>query len=72
MVFAEMFRQKMRKEGREEGREAGLEEADATWREWNSRREEATARGVPFDEPTPDFTNGTGQPDSEQSTGTTG
>ena len=64
MVFAAMFRQKARKEGREvgreEGRAAGLEEADAAWRTWNRRREDAIARGVPFDEPTPDFSDGTG------------
>ena len=63
MVFAAMFRQKARKEGREvgreEGRAAGLEEADAAWREWNRRREDATARGVPFDEPTPNPRNET-------------
>lgn len=72
MVFAEMFRQKMRKEGRNEGRAVGLEEADAAWREWNQRREEALAEGKPFDEPTPDFAGGTGPPEPEQSTETPG
>ena len=56
MVFAAIFRQKTRKEGRA----AGLEEANAAWREWNRRREEAIANGIPFDEPTPDSANGTG------------
>ena len=76
MVFAAIFRQKTRKEGRDEGREegrevgreegrnegraAGLEEANAAWREWNRRRAEAAARGIPFDEPTPDSQNITG------------
>ena len=55
MVFAAIFRQKTRKEGRT----AGLEEADAAWREWNSRREEAMAQGIPFDEPTPNPRNRT-------------
>ncbi|MDE2788401.1 MAG: hypothetical protein OXL37_17330 [Chloroflexota bacterium] len=74
MVFAAIFRQKTRKEGREEGRvegreegreegrkegqAVGREEADAAWREWNRRREEAIAEGKPFDEPTPDSRNG--------------
>ena len=59
MVFAAIFRQKTRKEGREQGREegraTGIEEADAAWREWNQRRLQAMADGMPFDEPTPDF-----------------
>ena len=67
MVFAAIFRQKTRKEGREEGREegrkegqaAGREEADAAWREWNRRRLQAMADGMPFDEPTPDPPDGT-------------
>jgi len=64
MVFAAMFRQKTRQEGREQGREegqaVGREEANAAWREWNRRREEAIAEGKPFDEPAPDSRNGTG------------
>lgn len=67
MVFAAMFRQKTRQEGREQGREegreegqaAGRQETDATWREWNQRRLQAIADGVPFEEPTPDPPNGT-------------
>ena len=67
MVFAAIFRQKTRQEGREQGREegreeglaAGLEEADAAWREWNQRRLQAMSDGKPFDEPAPDFTDGT-------------
>ena len=59
MVFAAMFRQQARKKGREEGREQGREEADAVWREWNQRRLQAMADGMPFDEPTPDPPNGT-------------
>ncbi|MDE2787327.1 MAG: hypothetical protein OXL37_17325 [Chloroflexota bacterium] len=82
MVFAAIFRQKTRKEGREEGRvegreegreegrkegqAVGREEADAAWREWNQRRLQAMAEGIPFDEPTPDLVRGTSPPDSEQ------
>ena len=68
MVFAAMFTQRKRQEAREKGREegheeghaAGLKEANAAWREWNRRREEAISKGQPFDEPTPDARNGSG------------
>lgn len=40
---------KFREEGRKEGREEGRQEA----REWNRRRLEAEAKGIPFDEPFP-------------------
>ena len=43
-----------RKEGREEGREEGAERANQAWREWNQRRLDHEARGIPFDEPPPD------------------
>lgn len=62
MVSAAMFRQKTRNEGRNAGREAGREEAHTAWREWNRRREEAIAQGKPFDEPTPNATDGTEPP----------
>ena len=71
MVFAAIFRQKTRQEAREQGREegreegreqgreegqaVGREETNAAWREWNQRRLQAMADGMPFDEPTPDF-----------------
>ena len=63
-----------RKEGREEGREAGREEGlkegiakgsveiYRAWTDWNKRREEADAKGVPFtDPPPPNPQNGTGK-----------
>ena len=59
-----------RKEGREEGREEGLKEGIAkgsveiyrAWTDWNRRREEAEAKGVPFNEtPPPNPQNGTGK-----------
>lgn len=71
MVFAAIFRQKTRQEareqgraegreqGREEGQAVGREETDAAWREWNQRRLQAMAGGMPFEEPTPDPPNGT-------------
>ena len=66
MVFAAIFRQKTRQEAREQGREegqvAGRKEADAAWREWNQRRLQAMADGMPFEEPTPDVRDGTDPP----------
>ena len=59
MVFAAMFRQKTRQEGRAEGHQEGREEMNTVWREWNQRRLQAMADGMPFDEPTPDTRNGT-------------
>lgn len=56
MVFAAMFTQRKRQEAEEKGRK----EANAAWREWNRRREEAISKGQPFDEPTPDSRNGSG------------
>ena len=41
-------------EGRDAGREEATKERDRVWREWNARRVEAEAKGLPFDEPTPD------------------
>ena len=58
------------KKGLEEGREEGLKEGIAkgsveiyrAWTDWNRRREEAEAKGVPFTEaPPPNPQNGTGK-----------
>ena len=58
------------KKGLEEGREEGLKEGIAkgsveiyrAWTDWNKRREEADAKGVPFtDPPPPNPQNGTGK-----------
>ena len=66
----EQGRKEGRKEGREEGREEGLKEGIAkgsveiyrAWTDWNKRREEADAKGVPFNEtPPPNPQNGTGK-----------
>ena len=38
----------------EEAREEGHEEERREWRAWLERREDAQARGEPFDEPAPD------------------
>ena len=43
-----------RAEGRAEGRAETWAEVNDRWREWNSRRLSALAKGEPFDEPTPD------------------
>ena len=39
--------------GRVEGEEIGLARGRAEWREWNRRRMDAAAQGLPFDEPPP-------------------
>ena len=41
-------------EGHAEGRIVGRAETNRAWQEWNARRAEAQASGLPFDEPTPD------------------
>jgi len=46
---------------RDEGRAEGRAEERATWREWNRRRLDAEAQGLPFNEPTPG-----GQPNNGQ------
>ncbi len=50
---------KGREEGIEEGREEGIaigeERSNQRWREWVQRRDQAEARGEPFDEPPPDI-----------------
>ena len=38
---------------RDEGRAEGRAETDAAWRDWNQRRIDAEAGGLPFDEPPP-------------------
>ena len=43
----------IRRQLREEGLEEGREQERQRWEDWNSRRLEAEAKGVPFDEPTP-------------------
>jgi len=45
--------ERVRRQRRKEGRK----EADAAWRAWNERRIEADARGEPFTEPPPDFSD---------------
>ena len=39
---------------REEGREEGREQSNRAWAEWNQRRLDHEARGIPFDDPPPD------------------
>ena len=51
--FAERFRKGL-KQGLEQGLEQGHEEERREWRAWLERREDAQARGEPFDEPAPD------------------
>ena len=41
-------------QGREEGIAEGVEQANRAWAEWNQRRLDAEAQGLPFDEPPPD------------------
>lgn len=42
-------------EGRAKGRAQGRTENHQMWVAWNTRRMEAEARGIPFDEPPPDL-----------------
>ncbi len=51
--FVEPLIEKRRAEGRTEGREQGKAEERLRWTEWNRRRLDAEARGVPFNEPPP-------------------
>ena len=59
MVFANYLRQNLleplKERQRAEGHAAGHAAANARWRSWNARREKATAKGEPFDEPPPDL-----------------
>ena len=41
------------KQGKEEGIAEGRVEVYRAWADWNKRREEAAAKGIPFDEPPP-------------------
>jgi hypothetical protein len=43
--------------GREEGIEIGAERSNERWREWIQRRDQAEARGEPFNAPAPDEDN---------------
>ena len=52
--FVKPLIEKRREEGRVEGRVEGRAEERLLWSEWNRRREEAAANGVPFAEPPPD------------------
>ena len=47
-----------REQGREEGIEIGEERSNRRWRDWVQRRDQAEARGEPFNEPAPDEDNG--------------
>ena len=47
-------RAEARAEAWAEARAEAWEEVNDRWREWNSRRLDALAKGEPFDEPTPD------------------
>ncbi len=56
----EPLKEKQRAEGLAEGKARGRAEADASWRAWNRRRQEAERKGLAFNEPIPDFSeNGT-------------
>lgn len=57
MVLAGIFEKRVFRRGREQGREEGIEigeeRSNRRWREWVQRRDQAAARGEPFDEPMP-------------------
>lgn len=55
MVFATIFERRTYQRGKDD--------ANRLWREWLRRREQAEARGEPFDEPPPDISrNNSGKP----------
>ena len=43
--------------GHAEGRAEGVTDTHRLWLEWNRRREDAVAQGIPFDEPPPELEN---------------
>ena len=51
MVLAELWLERRERKAREEGRQ--LQQAE--WEAWNRRRQEAEAKGIPFDEPPPEL-----------------
>ena len=55
MVVANYIRQNLLEPLKERQRAEGHAAANARWRSWNARREKATAKGEPFDEPPPDL-----------------
>ena len=46
------------KQGIEQGIEQGRSETYREWSDWNTRRQEAEAKGIPFNEPPPPNPNG--------------
>ena len=53
-AFANRFIKPVIEEHREEGIAEGMKQSNRAWSEWNRRRLDAEAEGVPFDEPPPD------------------
>ena len=53
MVLGALMKRKARTEGLAEGRAEGRAEANKAWLEWLKRKEEAEAKGEPFNEPSP-------------------
>ena len=51
MVLAALLRQRYLEPLRERQMEEGREQVHREWKEWNNRRLEAQAAGIPFDEP---------------------
>ena len=52
-MLAERYLRRRYREGRAEGRAEERAERDVEWATWLMRRQEAEARGEPFDEPSP-------------------
>ena len=53
-AFANRFIKPVIEEHRAEGIAAGIEKSNRAWSEWNQRRLDTEALGIPFDEPPPD------------------
>ena len=58
MVLAGIWEKRNRRrhiaQGFEQGKTVGREESNNAWRDWVQRKEDAAAKGIPFDEPMPD------------------
>ena len=60
MVLAAIWSERRERKARERGRVEGEASANRRWSEWNERRKEAEAQGLPFTEPEPDSSGHSG------------
>ena len=60
MVLAARYRKRRDEEVRQEARLEARKEGDQVWRAWLERKADTEARGLPFNEPSPDEREGPG------------